>query len=556
MLRKIRITLAALFFLGVTLLFLDFTGTVHTWLGWMAKIQFLPAVLAANVLVIAGLAILTLLFGRVYCSVICPLGVMQDIISWLRGRLKKKNRFRFGYSSANNWMRYGMLAMFIVAMIAGVHSLVALLAPYSAYGRIASNLLSPVYQWGNNILAGWAERADSYRFYEVEIWIKSMPVLIIAISTFIIIFILAWTKGRTWCNTVCPVGTTLGFLSRFSLFAPVINTDKCNKCGLCGKACKSSCINTKEHKIDYSRCVACMDCIDNCKHGAIRFDYRYRSLDKLGMTEGTVGATEERVGATEGTVGMTEGTVGATEERVEATEGRVGATKGRVGATNCHFDRAKRVEKSPDQSRRAFLSTSIMVAAAASLKAQEMKVDGGLTDIDYAKAPCRKTPIVPAGAKSLKNFNNHCTGCQLCVSVCPNQVLRPSSDLETLMQPEMSFERGYCRPECNKCSQVCPAGAIKPVTKEEKSSIQIGHAVVNPKLCVMVTDGVKCFHCLRHCPTKAIGYARLNPDDKNSPIVPTVNEEKCIGCGACENLCPARPLAAIHVEGHEVHHDI
>ena len=514
MLRKIRITLAAIFFLGITLLFLDFTGTVHAWLGWMAKIQFLPAVLAANFLVIVALVILTLLLGRVYCSVICPLGVMQDIISWLRGRLKKKNRFRFGYSSANNWMRYGMLAMFIVAMIAGVHSLVALLAPYSAYGRIASNLLSPVYQWGNNILAGWAERADSYRFYEVEIWIKSMPVLIIAISTFIIIFILAWTKGRTWCNTVCPVGTTLGFLSRFSLFAPIIDTDKCNKCGLCGKACKSSCINTKEHKIDYSRCVACMDCIDNCKHGAIRFDYRYRSLDKLGMTEGT------------------------------------------VGATDCHFDRAKRVEKSPDQSRRAFLSTSIMVAAAASLKAQEMKVDGGLTDIDYAKAPCRKTPIVPAGAKSLKNFNNHCTGCQLCVSVCPNQVLRPSSDLETLMQPEMSFERGYCRPECNKCSQVCPAGAIKPVTKEEKSSIQIGHAVVNPKLCVMVTDGVKCFHCLRHCPTKAIGYARLNPDDKNSPIVPTVNEEKCIGCGACENLCPARPLAAIHVEGHEVHHDI
>ena len=500
--------MAAIFFLGVTLLFLDFTGTVHAWLGWMAKIQFLPAVLAANVLVIAGLVILTLLFGRVYCSVICPLGVMQDIISWFRGKLKKKNKYRFGYSPANNWMRYGMLALFIIAMIVGIHSLVALLAPYSAYGRIASNLLAPVYQWGNNILAGWAERADSYRFYEVEIWVRSMPTLIVAAITFVVIFVLAWRKGRTWCNTICPVGTTLGFLSRFSLFAPVINTDKCNRCGLCGKACKSQCINTKEHKIDYSRCVACMDCIDNCKHGAIHFALRYPV--KPGMTK----------------------------------------------ESQCHFDREKRVEKSTDQSRRQFLTTSALVITAGALKAQEMKVDGGLTEIDYAMQPCRKTPIVPAGSKSLRNFSSHCTGCQLCVSVCPNQVLRPSTDIMTLMQPEMSFERGYCRPECNKCSEVCPAGAIKPVTVIEKSSITIGHAVVDPSRCVMVTDGVKCFHCLRHCEPKAIKYVRLDKEDKNSPIIPSVDTNKCIGCGACENLCPARPLAAIHVEGNEVHRHI
>ena len=502
MLRKIRIVLAAIFFVGITLLFLDFTGTVHAWLGWMAKIQFLPAVLAANVLIIAGLVVLTLLFGRVYCSIICPLGVMQDIISWCRGRLKKKNNFRFSYSPAKNWLRYGMLVLFVAALILGIHSLVALVAPYSAYGRIASNIIAPIYQCGNNIMAWISERVDSYRFYEADVWIKSLPTFIISIVSFLVIFILAWKNGRTWCNTICPVGTTLGFLSRFSLFAPAINTDKCNSCGLCGKSCKASCINTKEHKIDHSRCVACMDCIDNCKHGAIHFAYRYSSLNKLEMT---------------------------------------GNDKS---------------EKSPDQSRRAFLTTSLMVAGAAALKAQEMKVDGGLADIDYAKRPCRNTPVVPAGAKSLKNFGNHCTGCQLCVSVCPNQVLSPSTDLETLMQPQMSFERGYCRPDCNKCSQVCPAGAIKPISVEEKSSVQIGHAVVDPALCVMVTDGVKCFHCARKCPAHAIKYVNIDPNDKNSPRIPTVNEEKCIGCGACENHCPARPVAAIHVEGHEVHRHV
>ena len=142
MLRKIRIALATVFFAGITLLFLDVTGSLHTWLGWMAKIQFLPAALALNFAVVAILALITLIFGRVYCSVICPLGVMQDIISWIHGSTKKKNRYRFSYSPAKNWLRYGVLALFIILLVAGVHSLVALVAPYSAYGRIASNLFT------------------------------------------------------------------------------------------------------------------------------------------------------------------------------------------------------------------------------------------------------------------------------------------------------------------------------------------------------------------------------------------------------------------------------
>ena len=83
MLRKIRLTFAIFFFVLITLLFLDFTGTLHGWFGWMAKIQFLPAVLALNVGVVIALIVLTLLLGRVYCSVICPLGVFQDVAAWL-----------------------------------------------------------------------------------------------------------------------------------------------------------------------------------------------------------------------------------------------------------------------------------------------------------------------------------------------------------------------------------------------------------------------------------------------------------------------------------------
>ena len=115
-LRKIRIIMAAIMFAGITLMFMDFTGALHKWLGWMAKIQFLPALLAANTVIIAGLLLLTVLFGRIYCSVICPLGIMQDIISWFNGKLKKKNRFRFRYKKEKKWFRLGVLAIFIAAL--------------------------------------------------------------------------------------------------------------------------------------------------------------------------------------------------------------------------------------------------------------------------------------------------------------------------------------------------------------------------------------------------------------------------------------------------------
>ena len=492
MLRKIRIICAFLCFSIITLLFLDFTGSIHAWFGWLAKIQFLPALLALNAGVVIALILLTLILGRVYCSVICPLGVFQDIVSWIAGK-RKKNRFR--YSPALTWLRYGVLAVFIIALVAGAGSLVALLAPYSAYGRMASNLLAPLYQWGNNLLAYWAERVDSYAFYSVDIWMKGIATFGIAAGTFIVLALLAWRNGRTYCNTICPVGTVLGFLSRYAYLKPVINTEKCNGCGLCARNCKASCINSKEHAIDYSRCVACMDCIGKCHQGAIAYAHPRKSAH--------------------------------TEKREEVSH-----------------------------ARRNFLTITSLFATTTFLKAQEKKVDGGLAVIEDKKIPSRATPITPAGSQSIRNFTQHCTACQLCVSVCPNQVLRPSSSLSRLMQPEMSYERGYCRPECTKCSEVCPAGAIRPITVADKSSTQIGHAVYVYENCVINTDGVECGNCARHCPTGAIQMLPSIADDPNSPKLPVVNTERCIGCGACENLCPARPFSAIYVEGHENHRTV
>ena len=502
MLRKIRVSLAAVFFICLTLLFLDFTGTLHCWLGWMAKLQFLPAVLALNVVVIVGLVLLTLVFGRIYCSVICPLGVMQDLFGWL-GKKAKKNRYT--YSKEVAWLRYLMLSVMVVAIVAGVGSLVQLLAPYSAFGRIATMLLQPLWLMGNNVLASLAERYDSYAFYTVDVWMRSMPVLIVAAVTLVVLAVLAWRGGRTYCNTICPVGTVLSAFARFSLFKIRFDADKCRSCSLCTKNCKASCIDFKNHKVDYSRCVVCGDCIAKCKFGALK----YKS--SLSSTEGdtTVKPSDSKT--------------------IEAPSGAVGRA-----------------------SRRSFLLSTALITTAA-LAQEKKKVDGGLAELEDKKAPRRDTPVVPPGALSLKNMQTRCTGCQLCVSECPNGVLRPSTDLMHLMQPVMSFERGYCRPECTRCSDVCPAGAIKPLDEVEKSAVQIGHAVVITKNCISALGEAECGNCARHCPTQAIEMVPSDPDDDLSPAVPAVNEETCIGCGACEHLCPARPFSAIYVEGHEVH---
>jgi ferredoxin len=210
-----------------------------------------------------------------------------------------------------------------------------------------------------------------------------------------------------------------------------------------------------------------------------------------------------------------------------------------------------------DTSKRSFLLASAMVTTAAmAQKKKEKLMDGGLADIEDKVAPERQTPLTPPGSLSFNNLSTRCTGCQLCVSECPNQVLRPSSDLMHLMQPTMSYEHGYCRPECTRCSEVCPAGAIKKIDQDEKTSIQIGHAVWIKKNCVILTDEVECGNCARHCPSGAIEMVPLDPDNEESPLVPAINEGACIGCGACEYVCPSRPFSAIYVEGHEVHKNI
>ena len=468
MLKKTRVLLAALFLIGITLLFM---GIGHNSWGWMAKLQFLPSLLALNFAVITGVVLVTLLFGRIYCSVICPMGIFQDLVIWIRRRgekLFKKKTHKFKYVNEHKWVRYGVLVLSIVSIVVSGQMLIALIAPYSAYGRMVQSIVSAC---SGSVTAA---------------------LLITGLLTLIIICVCAWMWGREYCNTICPVGTLLSFLSRFSMFRPQIDESKCINCGKCGRQCKAGCIDTKNHKIDYSRCVDCFDCIETCQDGAIQFK--------------TV-------------------------------------CKGK----SC----APKAEEPVDEGRRAFLVTGAVLAASAAAHAQD-HMHGGFADVIDKKSPERSERLVPFGAGSVKNFYDHCTACQLCVSACKNGVLRPSSDLEHFMQPVMGYENGYCRPECTACSQVCPAGAIKPVSVEQKQAIRIGVAKVNLDLCLPAQGKDSCGNCSYHCPSGAIRMVR-QPGSRNQ--IPSVVEDRCIGCGACENLCPSRPISAITVNGLSIHHN-
>ena len=512
MLRKLRIFAAALFFIGITLMVLDITGTLHHWLSWMAKVQLVPAILALNVIIVAVLLVLTLVMGRIYCSVICPLGIYQDVVWWIRRKVSKPKykREAKGQHYARTALRLSFLVIFVLLIAIGLTGIASMIAPYSSYARMVETLLQPLYILVNNGLAAIAEKVDSYAFYPAEVWLRSGITLAVTLVLWLIVTTLAAMGGRRYCNTVCPVGTVLGFLSRYSWLKPYISEEKCISCGRCERQCKAHAIDIKNLKIDYSLCVDCFDCLNECRSNAMLFGHPRANKSKSSLTGSASSA------------------------------------------------------KDIDKSKRAFMLASLTVGATAAMAQAEKKVDGGFAVIEEKAIPERKTPILPPGALSAQHLAQHCTTCQLCVSECPNGVLRPSSDLQHFMQPVMSYERGYCSVDCHRCSDVCPTGAIHLADTAEKVSMKIGEAHWVQKNCVNITDGVSCDNCSRHCPSGAIEMIPLkvapkdqaeNPEERPT-MIPAVDTTLCIGCGACENLCPARPLAAIIVEGVEHQHTI
>lgn len=494
-LKKARLVISLIFFLLITFLFIDFTNTLSgKIIQGLLYLQFIPSLL--YFLKLAGLAtagfiiivLSSLVFGRVYCSTICPLGTLQDIIIW--GNRKFSRRKKFKKQKAFNKLRYGVLVIAVLFLLFGLLTPLLFLDPYSNYGRIIANLFRPLYLLINNLGALTLESMEIYTLYRVEPGITHWLSVGLSMAVFVLVFWMSARFGRLFCNTLCPVGTLLGIFARFSFLQISLEQALCTSCGKCSNVCKAGCIDVKERTVDFSRCVGCFNCLTSCPSNGVIFSYKRNKKDKL----------------------------------IEPF----------------------------DPSRRNFLAGTVIAAtslAPLSLLAVPQKQKG-----QRCRSPQpvnRQFPVSPPGSISLDHFISSCTACHLCVSACPTHVIKPSLleyGLAGIMQPRLDYHANYCNFDCVICSEICPTGALRPLTIEEKHVLQLGKVKFIKHNCIVFTEGTDCGACSEHCPTKAVNMRPY----KTKLFLPIVNPDICVGCGACEYACPTDPKS-IYVEGNPVH---
>lgn len=490
-LKGLRVLLAILFFVPILLFFVDFSRVLPDSAHRLLHLQLMPALLGGMVGLIVFQFLLALVFGRIYCSTICPAGVFQDIINRLFciGKKKKKGSRRFSYHKPQNRLRYVLLAITVLTAVFGFSGLCLLLDPYSNFGRIAASLFRPVVMWGNNLLADLLMKVDNYSLFHVTISTVTISGLIAATVALLVFIIMTIFRGRLFCNTICPVGAMLSIFSRYSFFRISFDKETCTHCGNCEHTCKAEAIDSKSLTVDTSRCVDCFNCVSSCAKGSLQYRLQLPTASSSAQPAETNG-------------------------------------------------------------RRAFLATGATVAASLPIASA---IAGGNGEKKMNRKGRKKwPPLTPPGSISLERFKDKCTGCQICVVRCPSQVLRPTGleyGLDYMLKPRLAYISSYCNYECTVCSDVCPTGAIKPLTVEEKTTTQVGIATFFKSRCVVNTEEKDCGACAEHCPTQAVHMVPY----KGTLTIPQVNPDLCIGCGGCESICPVRPMRAIIVKPNVEH---
>ena len=530
-LKIFRVTAAIAIFIAALLSFLNFS------MGWetnhILHIQFVPALLslAAGTLGVALpliiLLLLTLIFGRVYCSFLCPTGILQDIIGRLARPFTRRHRrtrtnphspgastgssTSAGYRKPHSILRYIILIATGLLFALGLAWPLTLLDPYSLFGKIASQFFGSIEIFLNNALANIFPNSIPYLKY-TSIATVSFIYGTIALITLILF---SAAHGRLYCNTICPVGTLLGLIGSKSLFQIRIDSNACKHCNACAKNCKSNCIDIKGQKVDTERCVVCFNCLQHCKFGALHYSLRRPA------------ASTSAGSSTANTSACSTASTGATSASAASS-----APSGKI-------DKGLRTTLAG----LAGLGTAILAHKGTGSRFIPIKEYREKHLPENLRAS-QELGIMPPGAGTLEHFKQNCTGCYACVAACPGDVIKPATfeyGPDGILLPTLKYNGHFCGYECNACSSACPSGALSPLTLKEKKRTAIGKAIYMAGKCIVFQAGTDCGACDEHCPTKAITMVPV--PGKSFLYYPKLNRDLCIGCGGCEYICPQKPKA-------------
>jgi len=419
------------------------------------------------------------------------------------GKFCKDKFAKRKYSKPRNFLRTTFTILAAILILFGFSALLGIIEPYSLFGKVMIVAGHSLSNESVDLISATLANAGIYSVHPINGDI-SISLIAFGFSLFILftISIASALRGRIYCNTLCPAGGFLGALSKFAIFKLRLNKDTCISCGKCANVCKAQCIDSKNKTLDFTRCVLCFDCVDQCPKSSLEIKVEKQSKEKIIL------------------------------------------------------------ENNNSIKRRDFIKTSPALATLMFPRrrrnrnqcSKDFEIIEGATEFGLKGHREDKRLTFPPGAKSGDNFLTKCTGCQICIATCPSHILKPSITEWTLagfMQPFMDFDAGFCVHACNQCSLICPTGAIQPITKEKKLTEKIGTAVFLKRFCVVHTDETDCAACAEHCPVSAIEMIPHNLE--KHLYLPYVHEEVCIGCGACEHICPVTPSKAIVVQGLNIH---
>ena len=484
--RQFRIAFSLLLFTLFLVLFLGGENLSEVLGLILLPFQFVPALISIltkpGVLFIFGLVsvfVITLIFGRVYCSFICPLGSLQD--SFIALSRKVGWRKKHSYQKTRNLLRYLILGLVTVPAALGSMSLLNLLDPYSLTGRMITQFIQPLFVRIYNTAVSLLTNFNIYRFSQETASIP-LSVLLVTCGFFILIVIMSARYGRLYCNTLCPVGTLLGLISRVSVFKFVIDRTRCHECVRCAGVCKAGCIDPRTATIDQSRCVNCFNCLDACPKSGVSYRLsRGKSEDgawspaRRGFLIGAGATAASGLIMFSPGVRSLWGTVGASPSPPITPPGSVSVDHFTQSCSACH------------------LCVSVCPTKVITPSFLEYGVGGLLQPkMNYAKSFCDYE-------------------CVLCCRVCPTGAILPLTLAEKKLTQigTVDLLKEKCvvyvdKKNCGACGEVCPTHSISFTDKGN-----VLYPEVDTNYCI------GCGACEKSCPTapKSI-VVRANPVHK------------------------------------------